>query len=87
MIAPLELVSIMLLPATKLADTVIALATLLIAIPLPAKGVGLALANKLVKLSLVLLKAAYSESLPVDSLGSPILICCKPCIAIYISPV
>ena len=52
-------------------------------IPTPPVNVlyGLAHANSVEKLVIVLLNAVYNESLPVDSFGSPTLMSCIPKIA------
>jgi hypothetical protein len=88
--SPLALLIVIPVPATMLVTPVFVIETTpveeLVVIPtpvLPRKVVyGLAHANSITKLSSILLNAVYSESLPYDSLGNPILISCPPGIAI-----
>ena len=80
-IAPLLFVNTMLFPATKLAEITVFDGLLVTVIPLPATTL-LALPNKVLKLVFILPKAVYKLSLPVLSLGRPMLIDKFPEIAI-----
>jgi hypothetical protein len=82
--APLAPLIVTPVPATILVTPVFVIVTAVevfeTPMPAPALNVlyGLALANKLSKLSRVLMNAVRIGSLPVDSLGKPILIVCLP---------
>jgi hypothetical protein len=90
---PLLALNTILVPATRLVTPVFVTVTIpelafaLIPIPFPAVKVlnGLEQLDNVVKLLLILVKAVYNESLPVDSFCKPTFIVCIPEIAIKIS--
>jgi hypothetical protein len=89
--APLLLFIDIPVPATMLVTpelvivTVPVFASAEVVIPTPLANIlyGLEFPNNVVKLSFVLLKAVYNESLFADSFCKPMLITCKPEIAIF----
>ena len=91
-ILPLDPVKLILLsPAVKLRTPVLVIVIVLVlefvlvSIPAPFANVlnGLEHANNVAKLSFVLLKAVYNESLFADSFCNPTSITCSPEIAIF----
>lgn len=89
--APLLLLIVIPVPAIMLVTPVLVIVTVpvfasaevVIPAPLANTLYGLASPNNVVKLSFVLLKAVYNESLFADSFCKPIFITCKPEIAIF----